>query len=239
MLEKLRTPRWIALAVLVAVIVSGFLSLGNWQMRRHRERATENQVLAGRVAADPIPLAELVTGAGGDLDSLEYRRTTVVGRYLSEPQALVRGHAHRGSPGYHVLTLLELEDGVLLVVNRGWIPLGSGDTPEPPAPPGESVELEGWVRLTQVKTGVGPVDPEAWADVVVRVDLERLKRVTGLDLAPVWLQAVEDEPGVLEGLGAPDPDDPGPHLDYAIQWYSFATISVVGFFALLRRKPRI
>jgi surfeit locus 1 family protein len=34
----------------------------------------------------------------------------------------------------------------------------------------------------------------------------------------------------------PDPLDNGPHLLYAIQWFSFATIAIVGTFFLVRRN---
>ena len=30
----------------------------------------------------------------------------------------------------------------------------------------------------------------------------------------------------------------GPHLDYALQWFAFATIAVVGYAVLLRREVR-
>ncbi len=36
----------------------------------------------------------------------------------------------------------------------------------------------------------------------------------------------------------PDFDDEGPHLAYAIQWFGFALVGLVGFYFLVRNKGR-
>jgi cytochrome oxidase assembly protein ShyY1 len=47
-----------------------------------------------------------------------------------------------------------------------------------------------------------------------------------------------------EGSELPVPVDPpdftneGPHLAYAIQWFGFAAVTLVGFYFLIRRKGR-
>ena len=54
---------------------------------------------------------------------------------------------------------------------------------------------------------------------------------------------VQDVLDDLDGdlpIAAPSPSfaDEGPHLAYAIQWFSFALIGLVGYFFLIRRAAR-
>jgi cytochrome oxidase assembly protein ShyY1 len=74
--------------------------------------------------------------------------------------------------------------------------------------------------------------------IVARIDLARLDQQFD-DLVPVWIQQTDD---VLDPLpvrvAVPVTDDPGPHLPYAFQWYSFAVITAVGYGVLIRRALR-
>jgi cytochrome oxidase assembly protein ShyY1 len=55
----------------------------------------------------------------------------------------------------------------------------------------------------------------------------------------VWIQQTDPVEGSLpERVPLPAVDDPGPHLPYAVQWYSFAAIALGGFVLLLRRSAR-
>jgi cytochrome oxidase assembly protein ShyY1 len=67
------------------------------------------------------------------------------------------------------------------------------------------------------------------------MDLERLDQQFD-DLLPVWIQQSDDVVDPLPvRVPAPATDDPGPHLPYAFQWYSFAVITAVGYGLLVRR----
>ena len=72
-----------------------------------------------------------------------------------------------------------------------------------------------------------------------RVDVDRIQEQVSYELDPVYLSMLDDLEGDLP-IAAPAPsfDDEGPHLAYAIQWFSFALIGLVGYFFLLRRAAR-
>ena len=57
----------------------------------------------------------------------------------------------------------------------------------------------------------------------------------------MWVQLTSSSPaqagGEPEVLPLPTLDE-GPHLSYAIQWFIFSTIAVVGYPLILRRKAR-
>ncbi|MEX2278608.1 MAG: SURF1 family protein [Acidimicrobiia bacterium] len=235
MLSLLRTPRWaIATAVVVAVCFV-FASLGQWQLRRHGERQIENTVNAARLASEPVDLGLLLAAAGGDVTSLQFRPTVLSGVFHPEDEIFVRSQVAGERPGFHVVSPLLTGEGTVLV-NRGWVPLAAEAPPvSEVAPPPGVVTVAGLVRTSQERPSVGPTEPEGRLSIVARIDLDRLSAQYD-DLAPVWIQQTDPVDGPLPvRVPVPDVHDPGPHLPYAVQWYSFAAITAGGFVLLMRR----
>jgi surfeit locus 1 family protein len=223
--------------VAVMAIATLFVNLGLWQLDRHRERVLENQIKQQRLASDVTALSILLDAVGDDLGSLEYRRTSVSGVFDPDREVLLRGQVESGSPGFDVITPLLLDDGTTLLVDRGWVPLAF-DTPPvlEGAPPVGRVEVEGILRLTQQPSAIGPTEPPGGLTQIARVDLDRLSQQF-TPLVPVWLEITEDDPpaGPLRRGPAPDVSDDGPHLEYAVQWFAFALVGIVGFGLVIRR----
>ncbi len=235
----LRTPRWMIATVVVTLVCGVFVSLGNWQLRRHHERAAENTVIAARMVNEPLDLAVLIRAAGEDVDSLAFHPVRVTGEFEPDHEILVRSQVAGDRAGFHVVTPLVTAEAGTVLVNRGWVPLAVERPPvEGAPPPSGPVTVEGVARVTQTRPVVGPTEPEGRLTVVARIDLERLSQQFD-DLAPVWVQQT-DPAGtpVPVRLPLPATDDPGPHLPYAVQWYSFAVIGVVGYALLIRRALR-
>jgi surfeit locus 1 family protein len=222
------------LAVGVACIV-----LGAWQLDRLEERRTANAVQAARFEQEPIPLQELVAAAGGDLDSLEYRRTTFTGTFDPSQEVLVRSQVRDGRAGFDVVTPM-VGSGATALVNRGWVPLEFDEAPVTAAPPpAESVGVVGVVRPSEAATATSPDDGSGSA-TVSRVDIPLLEERLGIELLPVYLEVIGEASATQLPIPAPAPDfsDEGPHLNYAIQWFSFAVVAAVGYGFLLRRAVR-
>src|SRR5680860_1067116 len=216
-------PRWVVAHILVVLIVAGCVSAGFWQLRRLDERQAFNALRAERMAEAPVPLDDLLAqvqaGAAGaaDVEALEFRRVVVNGRYLPEEQLLLSPRSRGGSPGHDVLSPLETSAGTVVVVDRGFVPFVE-DVPPPP-PEGEVV-VEGMVRLTEERIGLGPRIPP----VEVDDDLDRVARV--------------DLPRLAEQLPEPPAPDEANHRSYAVQWFLFALTGAVGYPLLLRKTVR-
>ena len=72
-----------------------------------------------------------------------------------------------------------------------------------------------------------------------RVDVERIQEQVPYDLAPMFMEAIGEQGDQLPiPVDEPKFDDQGPHLAYAIQWFSFMVIGLVGFGFLMRRSIR-
>lgn len=235
----LRTPRWAIATVVVVAVAAVFASLGQWQLRRHAERGVENTVNAARLASAPTELSVALAAAGDDVDSLSFRPVFVSGVFEPEDEILVRSQVANERPGFHVVTPLVTEAGTVLV-NRGWVPLAAEEPPVTSVPPpfGE-VTVHGLARSTQTRPAVGPQEPPGHLSVVARIDLDRLGAQFD-SLASVWVQQTDPVDGPLPiRVEVPDVEDPGPHLPYAVQWFSFAAIAVGGFALLARRAARV
>jgi surfeit locus 1 family protein len=133
------------------------------------------------------------------------------------------GRSFDGTPGVALVTPLRLVDGSAVLVDRGWVPSPDAyhvDQVLYREPDTIAVEGLGFI----VPRGRGDVEPTALRDSVPYA------------LLPLVLQ----QTGTAAGRGlprrwpAPMLDD-GPHLSYAIQWFSFALIIVLGTGALLRK----
>ncbi|MBA4109565.1 MAG: hypothetical protein C0487_08225 [Leptothrix sp. (in: Bacteria)] len=117
-----RSRTWLAaLAVIAALVFTGFAALGAWQVKRlfwklDLIEKVDQRVNAPAVAA-PGPAQWPQLTAAND----EYRHVRATGTFLHEHETLVQAVTALGS-GFWVMTPLKLADGTVLLVNRGFAP---------------------------------------------------------------------------------------------------------------------
>ena len=210
--------------------------LGFWQLDRLQERRTVNQRIATGLEAPVTSLGPLLTGSQGDP---AYRRVRVEGTYLVEHELFAYGRPLDGRAGDHVLTPLRVADGGPdVLVDRGWVPFDAERSAPAAdaAPPAGAVTVEGIV----MPAGQGEAFPEGDGASARAIDPVVIGASRGLDLVP-WYVLLQDQrppPGPLPVAARPPALDEGPHLSYAIQWFSFAAIALVGYVLLSRRGRR-
>jgi surfeit locus 1 family protein len=198
--------------------------LGFWQLDRRAERRALNATLDARLALPPLAFDSGTTLLGMVPDSLRFRRARAAGRLDFSGQVIEIARSFQGAPGVHVLTPLRLADGVGVLVDRGWTYAADGMTVDAAAllEP-DSTVVEGLFGLRGGRFGVLP-------------DTVR----TGYPLVPLVLRRTSPSPGMPAALRPVPPPalDDGPHLSYAVQWFSFAAIALVGGALLARRDTR-
>ncbi|MFB3044061.1 MAG: SURF1 family protein [Acidimicrobiia bacterium] len=237
--RQLLTPKWMIAHLVVLLVVVLFVRLGFWQLDRWDERRLENAVGESRTSEDPVDISVLLDAVGDDIETLEYRRALATGVFSSEDEVLIRSQVYLGAAGFHVITPLIGGSGEAILVNRGWVPLGLDQVPVTGAspPPGE-VTVVGWVHLSQERPPLGPADPDdGRLTTASRVDIPRIQEQTPTLLAPVYLVSMgEGSEELPVPVDPPTFDDDGPHLAYAIQWFAFALIGLVGYVFLVRKQ---
>jgi surfeit locus 1 family protein len=235
-----RRPKWLAGHVLALLAVIVFVNMGFWQMRRLSDRQDFNALLMSRTTVDEIALDEALNQFGPSQDSLELRAVVASGEYRQAEEVILIAKSYNGLSGHHVLTPLYLEDGRAVLVDRGWVPI---DLDEPGmavfAPPDGTVQVHGTLRKTEVRGSVGPVTPaDGVLTQIARPNLERLDSQVEAELLPVYIQLLTQNPAQGGDYPAlvplPQPSE-GSHRGYAVQWFLFAAVTVVGYPILLRR----
>ena len=137
------------------------------------------------------------------------------------------------NPGNHVLTPLPLCDGTAVIVDRGWVPL---ETTTPPVT-GAAAAPAGRVTVTGPRAAARPgLRPRGGVPRDCDPHRPRPRSDLPYRLLPVYvlLQSQAPAQASRDYLVTPPGFDDGPHLSYAVQWFSFATIADGG----VRRAPR-
>lgn len=197
------------------------LSLGAWQVRRLAWKSELIATIASRSDAPAVAVeAALADPAGND-----YRHVAAMGRYRHDLALAMGVVAERGEVGGRLVTPLELADGRLILVERGWLP----DHLLPPAAPA-ALDPLGEVTLDGVARWRGADRPGLFTPTNLPeqrrwfwYDLQALATVLGSHIEPLTL--VLSRPDTAGDLPRPLPvraDLPNNHLGYAITWFGLA-----------------
>jgi surfeit locus 1 family protein len=229
------SKRWRWATLLVLVLTAVFIRLGIWQLDRLAQRRAQNQQVIAVLDSPPfemeaasIPAAQQVAG----------RWVTVTGEYDLDHQMLLLLQNWQNRAGVHLITPLLLDGGeTAVLVDRGWIPdsergnLAAYDVTGP-------VSLTAYVALPE-SLGRQAAPDTGFQSEIYRVDTAVIQTQLPYDLQPVYLVIPPDETGNSQWpYRQPREVDisDGPHLGYALQWFAFALIAIVGYAYFVRRS---
>lgn len=234
--------KWV-LAVVAVAAAAIFTSFGLWQLRRLDARQQQNSLLASRRFAPEVELGSLPPDTG----EARFRRVRLHGRYDYDNEIVHTLRGRNGSPGVNILTpLVRSATDTAVLVNRGWVY----------APDGMTIDTRQW-REAATLTGTGfvetfptegpfappnPVRPRAFR----RLDRAAMTKLFPYPIADYYVVLTDSTSSRAPGLGSaaktnvPPRVEPallgeGPHRNYAVQWFSFAAISIIGLVIFLRR----
>ncbi len=244
--------RWLWATIAVAIGALLLCRLGVWQLQRLQQREAANAALLERLSQPPLKLA----GPGLDPAAADMRKGIADGIYDFGQEVILRDQELNGAPGVHLITPLHLAGSpAAVLVDRGWVPAEASAPGQRSAfsQPAGQVEVHGIIHLTETRLNFlspddpSPAGPSTRADAWFRVNIARIQKQVPYPLLPVFLE--EGDPNLNGGdvpitpgeghLPATDIEidlSNGPHLSYAIQWFSFAAILVAGYAAFARRK---
>ena len=240
----LRRP---VVAIVVALLLSAaFVRLGVWQLARRDQRRAFNALVERRMHAPAVALSELPP----DTSAVSYRTVRVSGTFDYAREQVLTSRSHQGSPGVYLFTPLRLAGtDTAILVNRGWVYSADGASVDQgrwrtdrAAPASDSIagEVASGDFLAYAQTfpppAKTPIGVRERPHAVRALDHGQLAKRLPYPLAPFYLTALPDQAPKSNAparIAQPSLDE-GPHLSYAIQWFSFAIVAVVGMSFFVR-----
>lgn len=211
-----------------------FVRLGLWQVERLRERRATNAAIVSQQRKSARSLSDLVR-EGGDV---RFRAARVDGAFDYDRELVIANRTRRGSPGVEMLTPVRIAGSdTAVMVNRGWVySPDAASVDRVRWREGEEARLTGYAeRFTESVPGDSAANPRtlrrlALADVRSRVPypVHAYYLIATGDTTDLAHPARRDFPTLGDGS----------HRSYAFQWFSFATIALVGAVVVVVRERR-
>jgi surfeit locus 1 family protein len=248
LLLKMFQRKWLLPTLLVFAGTALCIRLGIWQLDRLEQRRLFNTQFQSARAQSAL---DLNREQPQNITEMEWRPVRVTGEYDFENQVAVRNQYYGSEYGYHLLTPLNFEvssgsgQPATILVDRGWIPADGNGLPSDWRKYDEvgPVDVSGQIRLGQAKPAFGGVaDPlledGARLEVWNNADVTRIATQMPYPVLSVYIQPETD----VADAEPPIPSQPeielteGPHMGYALQWFTFATILFLGYPFFLRKQ---
>jgi len=235
MVRKLLSPRWILIHIGVASFILLMLNLGFWQLNRLDDKKEFNTVLREHTSS-PIRTLDKAVPTTWNTTTSEWIRVSITGTYDSSKAVTIVNRSQDGTAGYNSAVPFTSLSNRTILVNRGFIPLV---IPTPPVPTGK-IELVGYLRASQSRSALGPIDStEAGNTEFQRFDIPLISSNVGGNLEPMFLQLIQESPASNSPWPAIvqlPPLDEGTHFSYALQWFFFCLVAFTAWVVVIRRK---
>ena len=225
--------RWVALVLLVIVLGLVMIRLGQWQLHRLSGRREANNIIRTNHSKPPVEWSTLM-GDHEVTSQQQWRPVIITGTFDTAHELQVRYRSNGDDDGSEVVTPVVTKGGRHVLIDRGFLKRSSheGDTQALPPAPSGTVMVTGLVKGNEhgKPTATDPVGGK-----VRLINSDAIGKAQGIAYVSGYISATSMAPA-QSGLVAkelPKLDD-GPLLSYAIQWFCFTAIAVIGLFVLIR-----
>jgi surfeit locus 1 family protein len=235
--HSLLSRKYIFLWIFSLFLVFVFFRLGLWQLDRLDQRRNFNSRVTSQINQPELNL----TGEAilKDLYQMEYRKVEAIGEYRFEDEIAIRNQVFENQPGVHLVTPLVLAGtNQAILVDRGWIPYEDFQRNNWSLynEPGK-VKVSGVLRRSQTKPDFGnrsdptPAPGEPRKPAWFFVNVAGIQKQIPYELLPGAYIQQSPDPGWTDYPKRSTVEveiSEGPHLGYAIQWFTFSFIALVG-----------
>lgn len=244
-MKRIFSKKWLLATILVLAAMAVMIRLGIWQL----DRLDSRRAFIARVmsAMSQPELALQGSGLQEPLQDMEYRLAIVTGEYDHSRQIALRNQYYNNQWGVHLVTPLKISGSdQAVLVDRGWIPAAdfeSGDWSQYDEP--GTVTVQGMIRASRSQADFGSrSDPtpmpggeplKAWNFV----NIPAIQQQMMLALLPVYIQQSPTSAAMTPIRTEVELDlSEGPHMGYALQWFTFAAILGIGYLVYIRRHDQ-
>ena len=210
-------------------------NLGFWQLNRLDQKREFNSVLQSH-SSTPIQTLDKAVPDKWNKESSEWMRVTITGSYDPSKAVTIINRSQDGTAGYNSVVPFTSLNQRTILVNRGFVPL----VMEPPIAPTGEIEIIGYLRASQTRSALGPIDSkEAGNTEFQRFDIPLISAHVGKTIEPMFLQLIAESPADASQWPAKvalPPLDEGTHMSYALQWFFFCLVALTAWIVVVRRK---
>ena len=202
-----------------------------------------NAEIQAQINKEPIPITELIVdidGAKSVPEDSQWRTVEITGVWLQDNQVLVRKKSLESDLGLWVVTPLQLADGTIVMINRGWTAAANSavDSPVVSDVPVGTIEVLGRLRDVTERTKPAPTDlPEGQVDRIVPTEIVDSPDTLTNAYVEMTASRPESRTSEIRSLPAPEVTE-GAHRSYAIQWIFFEIMTVIGWIILVRNEVK-
>lgn len=234
-----RRPAEIATTLLCLFGIVFFSGLGVWQIERRAWKLDLIAQVDTRLQAAPVPAPGPTDWPHITAAHDSYRRVTITGRFINDAETLVQAVTERG-PGFWVMTPLRADQGFIVLINRGFVPLERRDPATRAAGQIDSpVAISGLLRVSEPKGGFlrrnAPAEGRWYSRDVAAIAIAH--HFNPVQIAPYFIDADSTpNPGGFPAGGLTVVAFRNSHLAYAITWFSLALLPMIWLVLKCRRE---
>ncbi len=220
--------------VLLIMAVAFLCGLGIWQIRRGQEKAALLQAYAAAGTATPRAITRQWIPSPSDA----WTAVSVTGHYRADRQLLLDDQSRGEVAGRDVWTPFELDDGGLILVDRGWI---AHDARPDEVPAGTTTITGLWRELPQpgYRFSADNCASGGYPKIVSYPRQSDLVCLFGASVLPgVVLLAPNQPNGYLREWKPVTTFPPERHYGYALTWFGLALTLLILTLKSIFRKNR-
>ncbi|MTI42943.1 SURF1 family protein [Roseibium hamelinense] len=225
------------MAAAAALVV--LLNLGFWQLDRLAWKEALIEKVREDVTKPPVPLPDHSQWTSAAPEQWDYTHVRVTGRFLPGAAfyytALNDATGHYDGPGYLVYAPFETLNGMVVLVNRGFIPQGLADgvAADATVPPDGQRALTGLLRVSEQPNWT---TPSASTETMIWFarDTNAMGNALGIEADKLAPYSVDLDQVHTPNTGLPQAGETivrfkNDHLGYALTWFGLAA-TLVGVF---------
>jgi surfeit locus 1 family protein len=216
------------------------VALGVWQLERREWKLALIAEMTAQLTKPAVSLESLERAQAAG-EPVNYRPVVTRGRFDHTHELYLFRASRAGEGGYHIVTPFLRDDGLPVLVDRGFVP---PERLDPTTRAEGNVEGEVTLRgIARASEKAGPFTPanEPENNLWYLRDAAAMGAAAGLaQLEPFFIEAdATENPGGLPVGGQTELALKNPHLGYALTWFGLAGVLTIVYLAYHRAQGRL
>lgn len=228
----------IFITLITLVVLTVLISLGLWQLDRAKLKQQTQRALEENLAQMTLDIEVPLSNDS----QYRFRHVRLAGHFDNQHQYLLDNRIEKGRPGFLVITpFVYAGDKAVILVNRGWVPLGATRDDIPDIRVSEEAQhISGVLAdLPGKLPDFGMSKPGAvagWPKVIRDIELAEINRDLGYTIPPFLLQLAQSSEAAYMQNWQPVASGPEKNQSYAIQWFGMALVVLILYIGLNSRR---